>query len=623
MALVHTRYTAAEACRVGFDLHLRGEFVAAARVYTEAVTDGAPPQDLARLAAAAASTAWAQGEVERCREQVEEAMRLAEESGDDTALAAALTAQALLGQIDGDDNLAGRASYLAGHHARAAGDEDAQVRILINVGVRANAAGQHELALGSIADALELQPQMPVLVRAHAEYVRGAALLALGRVDEAFATFDDARRIWQRFGAPQGALALHGIGITNMARGRASQAAAAFREAIGVARRQHGAQMLVPSLAGLARVTVTDDPAECDDALVEARDYPVGVWCAEVELAEGWVALARGQRDKALALGRSAEREAGRRHDGSALADALELISLATRQDRPDGRLAEARMLWEEHGNAVRVLTNEIVVAQLSRDAGAESRARRRLRALGVREDTQRIAGPLLVVGAPSGAAVRVHALGAFTIEREGRLVSQSEWGSPRTRRALAILSGATDGISRDELAGLLGPGDGDSLDETLAGCRAVLDPLARHAADLFLRERGELLVLDPYEVDVDVAHARRAAYACLGASAPAQHELEAAIALFTGQFLEELDEPWAWDVRRELAELSRALRRRVAMTSDSPQEALRWWYTLAHDDPSDAEAVSEVERLLGEVEGQDRLPPVEGAPTEAGSAGV
>lgn len=619
MALVHTRYTADEACRVGFDLHLRGEFVAAARVFDEAVTDGAPTADLARLMAAAASTAWAQGEVERCRVLVADALRLAESSGDDAALAAALTAQGLLGMLDGDDNLAARASYLAGHHARAAGDEDTQVRILINLAVRANVAGRHQVALTSVADALDLQPQMPALVRAHAEYVRGGALLALGRVDEAFATFDDARRIWQRFGAPQGALALHGIGLTNMARGRASQAAAAFREAIGLARRQHGAQMLVPSLAGLARVTVTDDPAECDEALDEAREYPIGVWRSHVELAEGWVALARGQRRQALDRGRTAEREAGRRHDEAGLAEALELISLATRTDRPDGRLTEARMLWEEHGNAVRVLTNEIVVARLSRDPAAESTARRRLRGLGVREDSERIAGPLLVVGSPSAAAVRVHALGAFTVEREGELVAQGGWGSPRTRRALTILAGATDGISREELVALLGPADDASLDETLARCREVLDPLARHAPDQFLRERAGLLVLDPYDVEVDVARARRAAYACLGASTSERHELEAAIALFTGQFLEELDEPWAWDVRRELTELSRALRRRVAMVAPSPEQALRWWSVLAHEDPADDEAAREVGRLQRVVEGPDEALRTEQTRSDAG----
>ena len=45
--MTHTSYRAAEARRVGFRLHLRGEFTAAAAIYDAADLEGASDADLA------------------------------------------------------------------------------------------------------------------------------------------------------------------------------------------------------------------------------------------------------------------------------------------------------------------------------------------------------------------------------------------------------------------------------------------------------------------------------------------------------------------------------------------------------------------------------------------------
>lgn len=611
MASRAAKYQAAEALRVGFRLHLRGEYAAANEIYGHAELGGASDAELAMFYAAAASTSWAQDDIDNCRARTALARVHAERSGEDEALGWAWVAQALLAALDGDPHAEGQAFSRAFRHASRAGDTLTRVRVLINVGFRLTSTGHHDRAVGQLERAFSLLAELDdPMIDAMARYDLGLALLRLGRCDEALALFDQARRRWLEADAPQLRMALHGIGDTHAALGNASLAASAYRDAI---RRSEGGaapQTMVLALAGLARVTVIDDPEECDRALDRALDHPARVAPVDVYLAAGWVALARGMRHVAIAHGREAEREAGRRQDSAGMADALELLSLSVNPDRPDGRLAEARMLWIESQDAVRSIVSEIILARKSGDIGGERVARARLRSLGVRDDTDRIAGPLLVLGTAPHAGVEVHTLGTFSVTRDGRRVLAAEWRTPSSRAVLQVLASCLGrGISRAELIRRAWPeGDVavDGLTEAIEDLRTVLDPMRTHPRDELVQVDADVVSLDPQTVIVDAAtfhsSARFALASAAQGSARAAELLEAAVALYTGRFLDGVDDlDWVIDTREELAGLFRNVLRALAdQRAAEPERAVPWLVGLLQEDPYDGAAHLDLVRTLG-----------------------
>jgi tetratricopeptide (TPR) repeat protein len=94
----------AVAWRIGFTLHLAGRLDEAVDWYARAdpEQEDAAPDELARLHAAHASTCWARGEAAESRRLSDLAMDLAEDCGDDAALAAAWVARALVHALEGD-----------------------------------------------------------------------------------------------------------------------------------------------------------------------------------------------------------------------------------------------------------------------------------------------------------------------------------------------------------------------------------------------------------------------------------------------------------------------------------------------------------------------------------------
>ncbi len=604
----HTHLPATDARRLGFRLHLRGETAEAAAVYDSALLDDADETELALFYAAAASTSWAQGDLETCRSRAALAMAHAERTGDDEALGWAWTAQALLATLDGDPHAEGFAYARASRHAARAQDVVTQVRLFINVSDRLTGMGSYQPAITQLERAFTLLDEHPQpLMEALAHENLGRALLGLGRLDEALEQFEQARHRWLGAGAPQLRTALLGIGDTHLALGNASQAASAYREVIRLSEDGADPHSLVPALAGLARATVVDDPQECDEALDRALDHPVKIAPVAVYLAAGWVALARGMHNVAVAHGREAEREAGRRQDSGGMAEALELLSLAVNPDRRDGRLTEAQMIWLENGDVVRRTTSDIVLARQTGDLCAERAARARLRSLGVHDDTDRVAGPLLVLGTPPKAEVELHTLGAFSVTRQGRRVGDTEWRSPEARTLLQLLAAQLGaGVTVSSAAEALGT-DRAGVLAALEDLRAALDPTASHADDHYVRHEGDALALRPRTVALDAVDFRtdaELALACAADSSPrAPALLERAAALHTGRFLDDVEADWAEETREELARLSREVRRTLAAHwTGCPERAVPWLVGLVHEDPTDSGAQLALVRALGAV---------------------
>lgn len=612
-----TSYPAGEASRIGFRLHLRGDFAAAAEVYDNALLVGAEDVDLAMFYAAAASTSWAQGDVEGCRSRVTLALAHAERSGDDEALGWAWASKALLAAFDGEPHVEGQAFALASRHAARAGDITTQVRIFNNLGHRLTNRGHHEEAIRQLERAFALLAQHPdpdtaVLIDAQLRENYGRALRGLGRCNEALAQFDQARRRWLGVGAPQARRALLCVADTHAALGNASRAASAYREVIRLSADSSALHSLVPALAGLARTTVVDDPEECDRALNQVLDLSARVAPVEVHLAAGWVALARGMRAVAARHGREAEREAGRQEESTGLADALELLSLALNPDRSDGRLAEARMIWIENHDALRSCINDVILARRSGDTTAERQARAQLRALGVRDDSGRIAGPLLVLGTGPRARVEVHTLGTFSVTREGHAVSAAEWASTDARRLLQILAGSRGrGISRAELTRRLWPaGDVpvDGLATAIENLRLVLDPSEEHDPSDLVYLDADVVSIESRVVSVDATTFESAARFALAAAAegsPSAAELlESAAALYTGRFLDgEEEADWLLTTRSELSQLCRRVRHALARErAGQPESAVPVLVGLVQDDPYDGVAQVALARALTEA---------------------
>ena len=169
-------------------------------------------------------------------------------------------------------------------------------------------------------------------------------------------------------------------------------------------------------------------------------------------LAAGWLALVDGDEAEAETQARSAEREAGRRHDLPRLAEALELRALAQVRrvagapsaDVVD-RLAEAAAIWAEIENPIGLAVNQVLTGRLTKDGGAEQLARQRLLTLGVRDDAARVAGPMMALEALAATGIRVRSLGTFAVLRDGHPVPTSAWQSRKTRDLLKLLVGRTE----------------------------------------------------------------------------------------------------------------------------------------------------------------------------------
>ncbi|WP_193611681.1 BTAD domain-containing putative transcriptional regulator [Nocardioides lijunqiniae] len=607
------------AWRLGYALHQSGRFDEALACYARADRDPAHTSlaDLAQLYAAEASTLWARGDAAASRVSADRALECATGSGDDSALGSAWVSQALVSALEGDRHTNRHAYARALEAAARAGDVLTQVRVHNNLGSLENEEGRYAPALVHLDEAVALwQHAVPAAVRALTCINRAESLLGLGRVEEALAELEHARALTRDELSPLLGYAVLGSGDANAARGNATQAAVAFREAIGFAERTGDAQVLVPALAGLARATVGEDLEEAQGVLKRALDQPAALGQVSALLAAGWVALVSGQEDRGSEYARQASREAGRRHDARGLAEALELQSMLAPMPHRLDLVDEAATVWAGTGHAIGLATNQVLRARAMGDHVAEQSARRRLRALGVRDGATRIAGALQALGTTERAGVTIRALGSFAIHRSGEPVPASEWQSRKSRDALKILVGRRGRpISREALCEHLWPetlNTGSRLSVVLSTLRAVLDPEKRLASDHYLAADRQSVRLDVGAVEIDVVAFQDTARAALrairargsgGAGPGGVEELERAAAMYTGHFLE--DDPyadWSVEVRDELLALALDVRRELAAElagRGEHQRAVPWLVGLVADDPYDEPAHQALVRSL------------------------
>jgi DNA-binding SARP family transcriptional activator len=323
---------------------------------------------------------------------------------------------------------------------------------------------------------------------------------------------------------------------------------------------------------------------------------------AEALLAQGWIALARGDGPGAVRLGAEAAAAARARRDRAAIAESLELQALAAAPSGESERLEEAGALWRELGSPIGAARVDLAQALLRDDEQAAAAATETLRALGARGY-----GPFLarLLGRHEEAALAIQALGRFRVVRSGRPVALAEWQSRKARDLLKILVARRGRpVTREQLMEALWPGQdpaplGNRLSVALSTARSVLDPDKRFDADHFVTADRETIALRSEAVVVDVerflAEAARALALRRARSTEAGELLARAEALYSGDFLEEnAYDDWAITLREEAravyVDLVRALAEDAAERDDA-DAAVRYFLRVLEKDPYDEEA--------------------------------
>jgi DNA-binding SARP family transcriptional activator len=478
-----------------------------------------------------------------------------------------------------------------------------------------NARGVLELDGGRFAEALEI---LDGAVR-HADTVgfaafharalvnRGRAKQGIGRFEEAMADFTAARAIYERIGSPSVALALTREGSMHALRGDAFLARAAFEAAVRAARDAADSQALAPALIGLAQSVAFDDPDEARELARQALEIGREVAPVTILLGASRVALAVGDRDAAEAYANEAIAVARTRRDDPGMAAALELAALTSLDPGAAIELVEeAAAIWDRSPAPYGVARNRVVFARIvggehGREAAAE--AERIFRSIGARGPAADAADIVEAISQAQRPTLRIQSLGRFRLVRNGDVVPQTAWQSKKARDLLKILVARRGRpTTRDTFFELLWPDEdpeplGNRLSVALATVRSVLDPDKTYPAEYFVpADKGSIaLDLDHIDLDVEVflddaAGASRLARA--GDRAGAQIRLEAAEALYGGDFLEEDPyEDWAVGLREEAQatyiSIARSLAEAAAAEGDA-DVATRYYLRILERDPYD-----------------------------------
>lgn len=488
----------------------------------------------------------------------------------------------------------------ASRHARAAGDAMGLALILCNQGfaLLADARYPEAASVGRLA-VRTAELVRPVGTLAAALHNLSEALCRTGEYDEARWHLRRATELGHRLGGGRAASSLSGLGDLYRARGQREQGRRAYEAAIAMARESGERQVLVPSLAGLARIAAPDDPDESTALADEAVELATPELASYALIAQTWARLAAQDRDGAR---QSADRaaEAARKDQAlDLLADALEARAAA----EPDpiharSALLEARSIWHDAGAGPDRARVEVLLARLE-DADRKTRERGRaaaeqLRRLGV----TRIAGAGGLVGEdPAAKDVRIAVLGGFEVTVRRRRVAMQAWRSRQARTLVKLLSARRGRpVSRDELCEELWPDDDPvktphRLSVLLATVRSVLDPGKVWPTDHYVAAdaRGVWLDLRRVSVDADdlIADAEEGtSLFAAGRLAEAREVLGAVDARYRGHaFEDEPYEAWTTDLREEA---------RTAWL-----RSVRHLATIARREGRDSDAAALLDRLL------------------------
>jgi DNA-binding SARP family transcriptional activator len=426
------------------------------------------------------------------------------------------------------------------------------------------------------------------------------------------ADFEHSKALYQRAGSLHAAWPLLNLGTVFRERGDLAMARAMLEEALSLAERSEDVQGLIGARSELARILVGDEPAEAT-RLAESAIEVGRAWGGLVDalVGAGWVALARGQRERAAELGAEAAQQSRTRHHRPSLAEALELQALASADPaRELGRLKDALAIWREVENPLGEARVELALARLT--SGPESstltdRAELRLRALGVRvEAAAGAAGLLAALPREDEPPVAIRTLGGFRVVRHGQPVPASDWQSKKARDLLKILVARRGRPApREFLMDALWPEEDPErlpkrLSVVLATLRAVLDPDREQSSEHFVAGDDEALWIDRDHVPIDVEGFLAEASAGLallrrGRVEDACEILSGAEARYTGDFLEEdLYEEWAASLREEARANYIAAARALASAAarwGGHDSAVRYNLRILERDPFDEEA--------------------------------
>lgn len=565
------------------------------------------PSDEALVSAWTATAHWMLGDVAAATEHARAALDRAAAASDDRALAAAHIAMAMALKLNGDvagtDEQYGHALRVA----RRAGDVVQQIRILVNQAHEHLSRAQYPQALDVAATAVSLAGAGgPAGIRIVAACNEAEALGRVGRFDEAVERYRDILPACQQMGSHRTATVLAGLGDLHRRRGWPEQARAAYEEAIRIARVSGEAQTLVPALTGLARVVALTDPTAAAALVDEAADRAQGAFEVAVQVAQGWIALARGDRAAATDLAERAAKDARSRREPAWLAETLELRAAAEEQPRAlRDALTEALTIWRDAGatiDADRVLaTMDAIPDASTEDRVAAMMARQRQAAAGVRGDAVTVP---LAFGAAAPIWVHIQTFGRFDVRVRGNPVPPTAWQSRKARDLLRILV-ARRIITRDELAELLWPEDdpartGHRLSVLLSLVRTVLDPDRSGPVDQYVVADRSGIALDRTRVRIDVEEfLADVAHGCRlyeqGALAEARSALAAAVRTYAGEPF--ADDPYP-DWTSGLQERARAARlraqrtlARLARRAGDTDEALGHLLSILEHDPYDEDA--------------------------------
>jgi ATP/maltotriose-dependent transcriptional regulator MalT len=545
--------------------HFRGQLNEALVIYERALAGSGPDPLRAMVLGWAASAAWLVGDVDRSRRLTDEAEAVATRSGDDRALAMAMTARGMLAALDGDR----RAMHhyeRALAHAELAHDHVQIVRIRTNRGSRYLSEGYYREALNELDEAVRLADLAGIaLFGALASANRGEALMGLGRLDEAVRELEAARTGYERIGSRMSSYPLTHLGHIHRLQGHATLARSHFEEALSVGEASGDHQGLVPPLAGLAMVLAETDPEEAIRLTSRAVELAslakpkALIAAARAALRTGDVEVAGAQAEEACVAARSL-------HDRPALAEALELKARVIGGQGAVELLEEAATIWAAVGSPLgraRVLLAEARLGGPNGQADA-ARAEEVLRRLGARALAAEAARAQADLARAARPALSVRVLGGFGVERSGTPVVSTEWQSRKARDLLKLLIARRGHpVARDVILDLLwaeeDPAKAASrLSVTLSTLRAVLDPEKRFDAEHFVaNDRTAAWVrLEHMSVDVEAFLADAAAglrAMADGDVATAGRLLSAAEAGYAGEFLEEdLYEDWSVVLREE-----------------------------------------------------------------------
>jgi ATP/maltotriose-dependent transcriptional regulator MalT/DNA-binding SARP family transcriptional activator len=599
---------------LGLTHHLRGDLDAALPAYARGPRAGGAPLD-AVLTSWRATCHWLRGELVEARRCAEVALADAEAHRDAHALAHAHTVYALLAASDGDRRANAAHYRQALTAAQRAGDRLQQARILTNLGSHHLEDGRYEDAERETDRAIDLASSLgytPILGVAWCN--RAEIGLRTGHLDQAIADATAARELFARIGSRNESYAEHLLGDARRERGELVLARMAYERALRLVGPAGDHQGLVPASIGLAKVLASTDPDRAAEVAARAVELDGGMARAAALLASAWVELARGDHDRARAFATEAQQDAERREDPVAVAEAVTLLALLSPD--PTAKLREALERWREVDAPLSTARVELGLAR--RSARPEERARaagieQRLQAWGCPPDGG--AFPHRAVAAVDlRPRARIRVLGGFVVERGGRPVPRSAWGSRKARDLLKVLVvRAGRRISREQLADLLWPDEAydevsNRLSVALSVARGVLAGEGDAGRDASpIRTADDAIEFDATAVDLDLARFEELADEGLralrrGEPRVARAALLAAEESYGGDLLEDdLDASWVVDRREELRQRYVSVTRALAglVVTDDPDHALRLLLRVLDRDGYDESAHLEICRTL------------------------